>query len=52
MKLQVLTAASMTMATLWDIALMKAVRTPETSVNFYDTTRRSIPEGCHLQNKF
>jgi hypothetical protein len=25
-----------------------AVRTIETSVNFYKTTRRSIPEGCHL----
>jgi hypothetical protein len=22
----------------------------ETSVNFYETTRRSIPEGCHLRD--
>jgi hypothetical protein len=29
--------------------MMEAVSTLETSVNFYDTTRRSIPEGCHLR---
>jgi hypothetical protein len=29
--------------------MMEAVRTFETSVNFYETSRRSIPEGCHLQ---
>jgi hypothetical protein len=35
------------------IALMtEAVRTSETSAYFYETTRRSIPEGCHLRNKF
>jgi hypothetical protein len=27
--------------------MMEAVRTSETSVNFYETTRRNIPEGCH-----
>jgi hypothetical protein len=27
---------------------MEAVRTSKTSVNFYDTTRGNIPEGCHL----
>jgi hypothetical protein len=26
--------------------MMEAVRTSETSVNFYETTRRGIPEGC------
>jgi hypothetical protein len=32
------------------IALMKAASTSETSVNFYQTTRRNIPEDCHLQS--
>jgi hypothetical protein len=33
------------------IALMvEAVRTSETSVNFYETTRRNIAEGCHLHH--
>jgi hypothetical protein len=27
---------------------MEAVRTSETSVNFYDATRRDVSEGCHL----
>jgi hypothetical protein len=27
---------------------MEAVRTSETSVNFYETTRRSIPEDSHF----
>jgi hypothetical protein len=27
---------------------MEAVRTSETSVNFYETIRRNIPEGSHL----
>jgi hypothetical protein len=26
-----------------------AVRASETSVNFYETARRNIPEGCHLE---
>jgi hypothetical protein len=29
--------------------MMEAVRTSETSVNFYQTTRRNIPEENHLQ---
>jgi hypothetical protein len=29
--------------------MMEAVRTSETSVYFYETTRRNIPEGCDLQ---
>jgi hypothetical protein len=34
-----------------EIALMiDAVRTSETSVNFYETTWRNIPDGCHLEN--
>jgi hypothetical protein len=28
--------------------MMEAVRTPETSVNFYQTIRRKIPEDSHL----
>jgi hypothetical protein len=28
--------------------MMEAIRTSETSVKFYETTRRNIPEGCHL----
>jgi hypothetical protein len=31
--------------------MMEAVRTSETSVYFNETTRRYIPEGCHLQVK-
>jgi thiamine phosphate synthase YjbQ (UPF0047 family) len=27
---------------------MEAIRTDETSVNFHETTRRYIPERCHL----
>jgi hypothetical protein len=29
--------------------MMEAVHTSETSVYFNETTRRYIPEGCHLQ---
>jgi hypothetical protein len=29
--------------------MMEAVRASETSIYFYDTARRHIPEGCHLQ---
>jgi hypothetical protein len=29
--------------------VMEAKNTSETSVNFYQTTRRDIPEGSHLQ---
>jgi hypothetical protein len=31
--------------------MMEAVSTSETSVNFYDTTRRNIPEDSHLQKQ-
>jgi hypothetical protein len=31
--------------------MMEAVSTPETSINFYETTRRNIREGCHLRFK-
>jgi hypothetical protein len=31
---------------------MKAARTSETSVNFYQTTRRNIPEDSHLQSLY
>jgi hypothetical protein len=35
---------------VWLIALMmEAVSTSETSVNFYQTTRRNNPEDSHLQ---
>jgi hypothetical protein len=32
--------------------MMEAVSTPETSVNFYQTTRRNITEDSHLQQAF
>jgi hypothetical protein len=28
--------------------VMEAIRTPETSVNFYKPTQCKIPEDCHL----
>jgi hypothetical protein len=60
LRFQFLTAASMKMTVFWDatpcrliIALMmKAVSTSETSVNFYQTTRRKIPEHSHLHTHF
>jgi hypothetical protein len=48
----VLTAASMKMTVIWDaiIALMmEAVSTSGTLINFYETTRRNIPDNSHLQ---
>jgi hypothetical protein len=60
--------ASMMMPSVWDIvycsvievykffrgkiALMKGVSTSETSGNFHETTRRRIPESCHLRVGF
>jgi hypothetical protein len=32
--------------------MMEAVRTSETSVNLYETTRRNIPEDGHLEGRF
>jgi hypothetical protein len=32
------------------MAMMEAARTSETSVNFYQTTRRYNPEDSHLHN--
>jgi hypothetical protein len=32
-------------------ALMEAVSTSKTSVNFYQTAPRNIPEGSHLQTR-
>jgi hypothetical protein len=32
------------------ILVKEAASTSETSVNFYQTTRRNIPEGGHLYN--
>jgi hypothetical protein len=58
-KFQVLTAVSMKMTVFWDIQpsslafidlLMKAASISETSVNFYQTTRRNNPEDSHLQS--
>jgi hypothetical protein len=31
--------------------MMEAVRTSETSVNFYETTRLKIPEGCYFHTR-
>jgi hypothetical protein len=45
--------ASMEMAVFWVVAplIMEAVSTPETSENFYQTTRRNIPEDSHLHTR-
>jgi hypothetical protein len=54
-RFQVLTEASKKMTVFLDVApcralMMEATRTSETTVNFYQTTRRrNIPEHCHLQ---
>jgi hypothetical protein len=43
----------MKMTVFWAIVLMMlAVSTSETSVNFYQTTRRNIPEDSHLHELF
>jgi hypothetical protein len=34
--------------TLRRTLMMEAVNTSETSVNFYETIRRNIPQDCHL----
>jgi hypothetical protein len=57
-RFQVLMAASMNITAFFDIAscrriialMMEAVRTSETSVNFYETTWCNILEGCHLHS--
>jgi hypothetical protein len=48
----------MKMTVFWDVTpcraialMMEAAITSETSVNFYQTTRRNIPEDSHLQVK-
>jgi hypothetical protein len=53
-KFQVLTAMGVKMTVFWDVALcgilvMEAVSTSETSVTFYETTRRNIPEDVRHQ---
>jgi hypothetical protein len=35
----------------WIALMMGAVRTSETSLYFNDTTRRYIPQGCHLHTR-
>jgi hypothetical protein len=50
-KFQVI-AARMKMAVFWVVApcsLVEAANTSETSVNFYETTRRNNPEDSHLR---
>jgi hypothetical protein len=47
----------MKMTVFWDVRvmsalMMEAVSTSETSVSFDGTTRRNIPEDCHLQTRF
>jgi hypothetical protein len=44
---EVLTAA---IIRAMSVLMMEAVSTSETKVNFYETTRRIIPEGCHVRN--
>lgn len=46
MRFQFFTAASMKTTFFWD--MIEAASTYETSVNFYQTSRRSIPEDNHL----
>jgi hypothetical protein len=31
--------------------MIEVVSTSETSIYFYETTRRNIPEGCHLHTR-
>lgn len=31
--------------------MMEAVQTSETSVNFYETSQRNIPEDCHFLSR-
>jgi hypothetical protein len=48
---EVLTAVSMNMAVFWVVGIvltMQAASTSETSVNFYQSTRRSSPQDSHL----
>jgi hypothetical protein len=33
------------------VLMMEALRTSETSVNFYETTRRNIPEDSHFHTR-
>jgi hypothetical protein len=50
-RFKALATASMKMTVFWDAAIaliVVTVRTPETSVNFYETVRRNIPEDSHL----
>jgi hypothetical protein len=55
MGFQVITAASMKKTVFWVVApcilslMMEAASTSETSVNFYQTTRRNNLEDSHLQ---
>jgi hypothetical protein len=57
-RVQILTAASIKMAVFWEVApcslvevylMMEAASTSETSVNFYQATRRNIAEDSHVQ---
>jgi hypothetical protein len=51
-RFQVLTVASMKMSRKVRTAcIIRAVHTSETSVYLNETTRRYIPEGCHLHKK-
>jgi hypothetical protein len=51
MTFQVLTAANMKMAVFWAIALTESTSISETSVNFYQTTRRNNPEDRNFHNR-
>jgi hypothetical protein len=55
LEFEVLTTVSTNMAVFWVVAprslMMEASRSSETLVNFYQTTRRYIPEDSHLPNK-
>jgi hypothetical protein len=54
-RFQVLTTATMKMAVFWIVTscslMMEAASTSETSVNFYQTTRRYNREDSHLHTR-
>jgi hypothetical protein len=47
-RFEVPTVMSMKMTVIWDTLMMEAASTSETSVNFYETTRRCIPGDRNL----
>jgi hypothetical protein len=52
--LSLLQVRNMAIVAFWDVApcilVMQAASTPETSVDFYETTWRNVPEGNYLHS--